>query len=256
MPKRRTKEEREAPLFWGITPNQLVGYNLFCARRQRGWTQAQAAEALEPHLGVRWTVARVSAAERSVDGTRIRLFTADDIVAFAQAFEVPISYFFVPPRPGALWSKVKPSASPDSLNRTMAVMIDLICGDPNEGAVRLYSHLKEVIDGLDPALMSEAQRQIFALARLRLLGVVSHAIGTIGGWQVALRSLAEELGELEGDVAEYLARAFPDVNKDDFVKLWQKDPPIGRGPREGPSRAAPPSRGTGASAEALDGPGH
>ena len=44
MKKRRTKEDRQAPLFWGLTPNQLVGYNLGCARQERRWTQAQAAE--------------------------------------------------------------------------------------------------------------------------------------------------------------------------------------------------------------------
>lgn len=227
MPKRRTKEERAAPLFWGLTPNQLVGYNLFCARRERGWTQAQAAEALEPHLGVRWTVAQVSAAERSVDGTRIRQFTADDIVAFAQAFELPISYFFVPPRPHALWSKVDPNASRDQLNRTMAVMIDLICGDPNSGAPELAQHLSEAMEGLDPTLYSDAQKQIFALARLRLLAVVGDAIGSIGGWQQALRSLADELGELEDKVADYLARTFPDVTVDDFISRVDEDAPAG-----------------------------
>lgn len=227
MPKRRTKNERAAPLFWGLTPNQLVGYNLACARRERGWTQAQAAEALEPHLGVRWTVAQVSAAERSVDGTRVRQFTADDIVAFAQAFEVPISYFFVPPRPHALWTKVKPDASRDQLNRTMAVMIDLICGDPNEGAVRLAKHLNDAMDGLDKALYSDAQKQIFALARLRLLGIIGDAIGSLGGWQQALRSLAEELGELEDKAAWYLAETFPDVTAADFISRVDKDAPAG-----------------------------
>ena len=172
MTKRRTKEERQAPLFWGLTPNQLVGYNLWCARQERGWTQAQAAEALEPHLGVRWTVAQVSAAERSVDGTRVRQFTADDLVAFAQAFDVPITYFFIPPRPSATWSKVKPGTSEDALNRTMAVMIDLILGDGNEGAPLMAKHLSEVMRDLDPALFSDAQERIFALARLRVLGVV------------------------------------------------------------------------------------
>lgn len=216
MTKRRTKEEREAPLFWGITPNQLVGYNLFCARQERGWTQAQAAEALEPHLGVRWTVAQVSAAERSVDGTRIRQFTADDIVAFAQAFGVPITYFFLPPRPTATWSKVTQGTTDDQLNRTMAVMIDLILGDPNEGAARLASHLSEIMRDLDPALFSDAQKRIFALARLRLLGVVSHAIGSIGGWQESLRSLADELGTLEDDVAAMLVRSLPDVTEADI----------------------------------------
>lgn len=216
MPKRRTKEERQAPLFWGLTPNQLVGHNLGCARKDRGWTQAQAAEALEPYLGVKWTVAQVSAAERSIDGTRVRQFTADDIVAFAQAFEVPISYFFLPPRPASLWSKVKPDATRDQLNRTMAVMIDLICGDPNTGAPRLASHLSDVMRDLDRTLFSEAQEQIFAIARIRMLGVISHAIGSLGGWQQSLQSLAAELGKLEDDVAKYLVASLPEISEADI----------------------------------------
>ena len=223
MTKRRTKEERQAPLFWGLTPNQLVGYNLWCARQERGWTQAQAAEALAPHLGVRWTVAQVSAAERSVDGTRVRQFTADDLVAFAQAFDVPITYFFIPPRPSATWSKVKPGTSEDALNRTMAVMIDLILGDGNEGAPRMAKHLSEVMRDLDPALFSDAQERIFALARLRVLGVVGHAVGSIGGWQQSLRALADELGALEDDVAVMLAHSLPDVTEKDFTSLVAED---------------------------------
>ena len=215
--KRRTKEERQAPLFWGITPNQLVGYNLWCARQERRWTQAQAAEALEPYLGVRWTVAQVSAAERSVDGTRIRQFTADDLVAFAQAFEVPITYFFLPPRPEATWSKVKPGTSKDELNRTMAVMIDLIFGDANKGVPLLSGHLHDVMKDLDPALYSDAQRRIFALARLRLLGVVANAIGSMGGWRESLSKLAEELGGLEDAVAYAMEHSLPDVTEEDIT---------------------------------------
>jgi transcriptional regulator with XRE-family HTH domain len=215
--KRRTKEERRAPLFWGITPNQLVGYNLWCARQERHWTQAQAAEALEPHLGVRWTVAQVSAAERSVDGTRIRQFTADDLVAFAQAFDVPITYFFLPPRPEATWSKVQPRTPNDELNRTMAVMIDLIFGDANNGVPLLTGHLHDIMRDLDPALYSDAQRRIFALARLRLLGIVGNAIGSIGGWQESLHRLADELGTLEKDVAEAMAHSLPGVAEEDIA---------------------------------------
>ena len=223
MTKRQTKEERQAPLFWGLTPNQLVGYNLWCARQERGWTQAQAAEALEPHLGVRWTVAQVSAAERSVDGTRVRQFTADDLVAFAQAFDVPITYFFIPPRPSATWSKVQPGTSEDAQNRTMAVMIDLILGDSTDGSPLLAKHLHEVMRDLDPALFSDAQERIFALARLRLLGVVGHAVGSIGGWQQSLRALADDLGALEDDVAVMLARSLPDVTEKDITGLVAED---------------------------------
>ena len=207
MTKRRTKEERQAPLFWGLTPNQVVGYNLWCARQERRWTQAQAAEALEPHLGVRWTVAQVSAAERSIDGTRIRQFTADDLVAFAQAFEVPITYFFVPPPPEATSTKVAPGTSQNELNRTMAVMIDLIFGDPDVGGPLLASHLHDFMSDLDPALFSKAQKRIFSLARLRLHAVVGQAVGSMGGWQESLRSLADELGKLEKDVTDDLEMA-------------------------------------------------
>jgi transcriptional regulator with XRE-family HTH domain len=80
-----------------ITPNQIVGWNLKRARRARGWTQEQAAEQLEPHLGERWSVAVFSAAERSIDGTRVRHFTADELHAFARTFDQPIAYFLCPP---------------------------------------------------------------------------------------------------------------------------------------------------------------
>ncbi len=57
---------------------------------------------------------------------RPRQFTGDDLVAFAQAFDLPVTYFFLPPSPRASWSKVGPGISADGLNRTMAIMIDLI----------------------------------------------------------------------------------------------------------------------------------
>jgi hypothetical protein len=38
-----------------------------------------------------------SALERSIDGGRIRQFSADDLLALARAFEVPIGWFLTPP---------------------------------------------------------------------------------------------------------------------------------------------------------------
>jgi transcriptional regulator with XRE-family HTH domain len=79
-----------------FTVNQLVAHNLAKARRLRGWTQEQAAAELEPYLGVRWSKASFSAAERSATAERVRHFTADDIAAFAAAFRLPIAWFFLP----------------------------------------------------------------------------------------------------------------------------------------------------------------
>jgi len=80
-----------------MTPNQLVAFNLWRARQLLGLTQEQAAERLEPYLGERWSKRSFSAAERSVDGKRIKVFSADEIVAFAAAFDFPVSFFFAVP---------------------------------------------------------------------------------------------------------------------------------------------------------------
>ena len=80
-----------------LTANQVVSYRLREARLRRGWTQQEAAEHLAPYLGVRWSPASFSAAERSVDGGRVRQFSADDLLAFARAFDLPLPSFLIPP---------------------------------------------------------------------------------------------------------------------------------------------------------------
>ena len=80
-----------------LTPNQIVAFNLTRARTDRGWSQPEAAAALEPLLGVRWSRASYSAVERSVDGVRIKQFSADELVAIARCFDRPISWFLTPP---------------------------------------------------------------------------------------------------------------------------------------------------------------
>lgn len=82
-----------------LTANQLVAYNLMRIRKSLGLSQEQAAERLEPYLGVRWSKTVYSAAERSYQGKRIRQFTADELVAMSLAFGVPPVYFYLPPPP-------------------------------------------------------------------------------------------------------------------------------------------------------------
>lgn len=69
--------------------------------------------------------ANFSAAERSVTGERIRDFDADEIVAFARAFELPVTFFFMPPVPWAQNLPVRletPDARP--LGNSLAKMVD------------------------------------------------------------------------------------------------------------------------------------
>jgi hypothetical protein len=97
------------------TPNQIVAHNMAKARLFRGWTQDQAAEACEPYLGTRLSPASWSALERSVDGGRIREITADELVAFARAFDLPIGFFLTPP---SVWDNhvvATPDTGPEGL---------------------------------------------------------------------------------------------------------------------------------------------
>lgn len=100
-----------------LTPNQLVAYNLRRARELRGWSQEQAITALTPFVGARWSKAVYSAAERSVTGVRRRNFDADDLLAFARAFKLPITYFLLPP--DANESQLSTPDEPDGLPPTL-----------------------------------------------------------------------------------------------------------------------------------------
>jgi len=92
------EQEFEVPL----DANQVVAHNLARARALRGWTQEQAAELLEEHLGVRWSKSSWSTAERSAGGGRVKKFDAEEIIAFSHTFKLPVAWFFLPPGPERL----------------------------------------------------------------------------------------------------------------------------------------------------------
>lgn len=104
---RLSKGERDPETAW--TPNQLVATNVRRLRRARGWTQAEFGLRVEPYLGRSLCQVAVSALERSAAGERRRIFSADDLVALAQTFDVPVLCLFVPP-PGATISVGGPGA--------------------------------------------------------------------------------------------------------------------------------------------------
>jgi transcriptional regulator with XRE-family HTH domain len=77
--------------------NEVVAYNFRLARELRRWTQEEAAQALEPLLGQRLPQASISAIERAYEGERRREFDAQEVLAFALAFNLPLVWFFLPP---------------------------------------------------------------------------------------------------------------------------------------------------------------
>lgn len=97
-----------------MTPNQIVAANLALAREMNGWTQEQAAKEIAPYLGKQWSKATFSVAERSVDGDRVRDFSADELLAFSRAFELPVTWFLIPPEPMAEDDEVPGIAAADA----------------------------------------------------------------------------------------------------------------------------------------------
>jgi hypothetical protein len=198
MGQATTEHHDQVPLYFGLTPNQVVAYNLALARHDQGWTQDQACDALEPHLGARWSKANYSAAERSVDGVRVRNFTADEIVAFARAFERPVTWFFMPPPPWAAPGVPTKLRTPDAeaLGAPLALLADLVFGTDHDRAV-LQLRLQAFLDELGPNPLSDAQAHVAELVEARKAALVRHALGDLQQWQTQLRALANHLEDLE-----------------------------------------------------------
>ena len=66
--------------------------------------------------------------ERSVDGGRIREFSADELVAFARGFDLPIGWFLTPPPVDDGIDIAVPDAKRGGLDP--AVLLDLVLGTP------------------------------------------------------------------------------------------------------------------------------
>lgn len=189
---------REPPgVYWGLTPNQVVAYNLARAREWKGWTQTQAAEALAPYLGHRWSKPSFSQAERSFAGRFVRQFTADEIVAFARCFDLPITWFFLPPPPASANGPIQLEV-PDApeTGEQLATLLDLVFGEPHHHAL-LELRVRDFLALVDEGRMTTAQQQIGAHTRTRVNELTRASLGDLEQWQQTLRAIANHLEDLE-----------------------------------------------------------
>lgn len=183
-----------------MTPNQIVSHNLARARALRGWTQEEAAEALAPYLGARLSFASFSAMERSayrVD--RVKVFSADELLALSRAFDLPIGYFFTPPPPAEDVGLHAPDAGSKGLDPI--VILDAVLGTPeNIGPWR--EQLLAYASSIAPAPKSKREKPSVSPSdlpeRLEPLGALR-----------ARTILERAFGDLQetGDVLERLAEA-------------------------------------------------
>lgn len=141
----------------------------------------------------------MSQAERSVAGRFIRKFDADEIVAFARAFDLPLGWFFMPPPP---WSD-EPGVSvklstPDAkaVGIALAELVDLVFGD-EEGQALLAVRLDAFLDQRGAGPLTAAQQRVATLVQAKVKALVRHWFSDLGVWQTQLRALANQLEDLE-----------------------------------------------------------
>jgi hypothetical protein len=195
-----------------VTPNQVVANNLRLARELRGMTQEEAARTLEPHLGIRWSRAVFSAAERSVAGKRVRQFTADEIVAFARAFRLPVAWFLLPP---ADWS-VRPTEEAEEV-LSAGAMVDLVL-IAGAGMEETRERLASLVDDLPADQRGEVAGLIDEERLTAAIAMAAPIVGELGRWEEEVDRGQAALGHVRRLLQAFrasVARALEDVSRPD-----------------------------------------
>ena len=173
------------------SPNQLVAYNLARIRKQQGLTQEQTVQLLTPFLGVRWSVASLSAAERSIDGKRVKEFNADELIALSRAFDVPLAFWFTPP-PADEQPRL---ATPDSLDEGLPVdaLLDILFGRTDNR----HTLEQGLLAGLPDLEGDSVAERLDVDTALRLRRQLHDAFGDLGQARQVLERVASTLEQLD-----------------------------------------------------------
>ncbi len=191
----------------GWTPNQIVAHNIAKARLLRGWTQEEAAVACEPHLGARLSNASWSALERSVDGTRIRQVSADELIGFARAFDLPVGFFLTPP---SAWDgRVVTTPDTGDAGLEPVELFDVVIGTPDNLAAweqylltwpspeqRIRVSPDGEVDDLGRA-QDDVHPRLAALTTLRARILLREQFGDLNSARAVLTGLAKLIDNLD-----------------------------------------------------------
>ncbi|HSH23898.1 MAG TPA: hypothetical protein VK975_07545 [Acidimicrobiales bacterium] len=162
-------------------------------------------------------------------GGFVRNFTADEIVAFARAFDQPVTWFFMPPPPWAGPGMPAKLAVPDApaFGQALALLVDLVFGD-EVGQAQLVLRLDAFLDEVGPDGLTEAQARVASLARQRTAALVRQSFADLGRWQTSLRSLANQLEDLEVRAKHLVAFEVGVASEDLRITTTAEGPALGR----------------------------
>lgn len=220
--------DREGPLYWYWSANQVVAYNLARAREAKGWSQEDAGRRLEPHLGVAWSKATFSQAERSIDPGKSRAFTADELAAFADTFGLPVVWFLLPPPPGTPGTPTRTETrqTPTEYANDVRRLLSRVVGTAeHRGAIR--QRLEEFTSELTIRSLDEAL-DLFVRGATEVAVDEPTLANELRRWRLSLETAAEGLGAIEDAVAKRAGRRIeeelelPDLRT---IELPRRDAP-------------------------------
>jgi transcriptional regulator with XRE-family HTH domain len=197
-----------------ITANQLVAANLRRARELRGLTQEQAAEQLEPYLGTRWSPAVFSAAETSVRTKRVREFSANEILAFACAFELPVTWFFLPLEPegdALAGTDDFPSVRTNGSELAAGELLDAVF--PYGGSTELSLRLVKIVARLPKRLRTKADDAVLRWTREKMRAAVWSVVGEWGALAARMREHANALDRIQTIALEGVGQQLEDAER-------------------------------------------
>jgi hypothetical protein len=136
-------------------------------------------------------VASLSAAERSVDGRRVKEFNTDELIALSRAFDVPLAFWFAPP-PANEQSRL---ATPDTLEGGLAVdiLLDIVFGRTDNR----HTLEQSLLAGLPEPEAGSVANRLDADTALRLRRQLHDAFGDLGQARQVLEQVASVLGQLD-----------------------------------------------------------
>jgi transcriptional regulator with XRE-family HTH domain len=173
-----------------ITVNQAVAWNIAWLRRAAGLTQDQLGDLIG------WTGSKVSEAERSFDGKRVREFNAQELAVLAVGLGVPIAALLMPP-------DAEGCAFRDGTGglRGMPDLFRLAIPDNDDGTAVMIAYRERW----------NARARRWLADDPRWLELAARWVGNIAGRRVevaarlrkreeSLRLAATELGDLAGEI--------------------------------------------------------
>ena len=177
-----------------------------CSRRTRSWRttsprpgrggtglRRKRPSTSRPTSATKWSKASFSAAERSVDGERVRNFSADEIVAFARGFGLPVGFFFLPPPRSAADAEIR-LAAPEkpAWGIPTSELIDVVFGPPGEIGY-MGMRVEEFFRQESLELQTEAQRRLSQHTELVVEAIVKRDLNRFSTWRTMLTNLAQQL---------------------------------------------------------------